>query len=48
MDAQQVTSGDGRKAETGVGDEFEFSPLATPDDTQTDEKITIVGMIACR
>jgi hypothetical protein len=31
-----------------VADELEFTPLATPDDTQTDEKITIVGMIACR
>jgi hypothetical protein len=48
MDAQQVTSGNGSKAETGVGDEFEFSPLATPDEADTDEKITICGFIACR
>jgi hypothetical protein len=43
-EAAPITGGETKE----IIDEFEFSPLALPEETDTDEKITIVGMNACR
>jgi hypothetical protein len=48
MDTRPNITAEQSEPTAAVTDEFEFSPLATPDTTETDEKITIVGFLACR
>jgi hypothetical protein len=48
MDIKRDSVADRDDSVGAVADELEFTPLATPDDTETDEKITIVGINACR
>ena len=48
MDAPRDITAEQSESATDVTDEFEFSPLATPDTTETDEKITMVAAPACR